>query len=120
MSQIVISLEGANAIAFAEALKGIKGYEVNCEVPLDPDETLMSGEKLDRVLATLTAIVALGSGLVGLASDSMDLYDQIRQLQSQPIELVVLESSTGLSVTLENATPEQIAKAIQDMQQSGQ
>jgi hypothetical protein len=116
MSQIVISLEGANAIEFAEALKGVMGYEVSCEVA-DPNETVR-GKKLDRVLATLTAIVVLGGDVVDLGSNAVSLAEQVRHLQSPPIESVVLRSKTGQSVELKNATPEQIAKVIQSMEQS--
>jgi hypothetical protein len=121
MSQITISLEGTSAIALAEALKGLPGFEVSVEVG-DPTEAVR-GEKLDRVLVTLTAMVTLATNTVGLvdktvdlADKSIDLIEHVRDYQSPPVKSVLIESSQGKRVRLENATPEQIVEVLKTME----
>jgi hypothetical protein len=76
MSQIQISLEGSTAIAFAEALQGLPGYEVSYAVA-DQAEPVR-GEKLDRVdrvVVTLTAIVGLATNSVKLEKKGLGPKD---------------------------------------------
>lgn len=107
MSQIQISLQGTNAIALAQLLETLPGFEASYEVA--QEEVTRGGrlEKIDRVLVTLTAIVALGSKTVDLSNGVLDLVERVKDLQVQPaIELVTI-ANEGERETLENPTPEQ-------------
>lgn len=114
MSQIQISLEGASAIALAEALKGLPDFEVSVEVG-EPTEAVR-GEKLDRVLVTLTTVVTLGTSTVGLADKAVSLAEHVRDFQSPPVTSVLIVSEKGDRVKLKDATPEQIVEVLKGMQ----
>ncbi len=114
MSQIQISLEGASAIALAEALRGLPGFEVSVEVG-EPTEAVR-GKKLDRVLVTLTTVVTLGTSTVGLADKAVSLAEHVRDFQSPPVTSVLIVSKKGDRVTLKDATPEQIVEVLQGME----
>jgi hypothetical protein len=121
MSQITISLEGTSAIALAEALKGLPGFEVSFEVG-DPTEAVR-GEKLDRVLVTLTAMVTLATNTVELVDKTVDLTDKlmdriehVQGCQVPPVESVLIVSDQGKRETLKNATAEQIVEALKEME----
>jgi hypothetical protein len=114
MSQIQISLEGISAVALAEALQGLPGFDVSYQVADSSDP--VRGERLDRVLVTLTTIVGLASGTIGLADDAVSLAEHVRNFQSPPVQSVVIQSDRGNRVTLENATPEQIIEVVKSME----
>lgn len=121
MSQITISLEGASAIALAEALKGLPGFEVKVEIG-DPTEAVR-GEKLDRVLVTLTAVVTLATNAVDLVDKTVDVADKLRDriehvqgCQVSSVESVLIVSDQGKRETLKNATPEQIVEALKQVE----
>ena len=97
-------MEGASAIAFAEALEGLPGYEVSYEV--EPD-VVVRGEKLDRVLVTLTTVVTL-------ATNTMTLAEHVRDFVSPPVKSAVVMVGEK-KVTLENATPAQIVEIFQEV-----
>jgi hypothetical protein len=107
MSQIQISLEGTSAIALAEALKGLPGFEVTVKVG-DPTE-VVRGENLDRALITFTLV----TGTVGLLSDSISI---IKASQPEPIQSALIVSDTGKRVSLKNATPQQILEILKSME----
>ena len=113
MSQIQISLEGTSSIAVAQALKGLPGYEVSFEEL--PDE-VVRGEKLDRVLVTLTTVVTLATSTVTLADKSVSLAEHVRDFSSQPVKSAIVVVD-GKKVTLENATPAQIVEIFQELGQ---
>jgi hypothetical protein len=110
MSQIQISLEGSSAIAFAEALQGLPGYEVSYAVA-DQTEPVR-GEKLDRVLITLTTVVALATSTVELADKAVGLAERIRDFQAGPVNSALVVSDQGDRQLLENATMEQVLETI--------
>ena len=110
MSQIQISLEGTSAIAFAEALVGLPGYELSYEVM--PDEVVRGGAKnVARVLLTLQLITAGANAVdkvVGAA-------EHVRDFVSPPVKsaLIVMD---GKRVKLENVMPEQIVEILRESQ----
>jgi hypothetical protein len=114
MSQIQISLEGTSAIAFAEALKGLPGYEVTYEV--EPSDVVVRGEKFDRVLVILTTVVALGTSTVKLADNAVSLAEHVRDFSSQPVKSAVVVVGDK-KVTLENATPAQVVEIFKEVGQ---
>jgi hypothetical protein len=114
MSQIQISLEGSSAIALAEALKGLPGFEVTVEVE-DPTEAVR-GEKLDRVLITLTTVVTLATSTVGLADKAVSLVEHVRDFQSPPVTSALIVSGKGDRVKLKDATPAQIIEVLKGME----
>ena len=114
MSQIQISLEGSSAIEVAEALKGLPGFDVTVDVE-DPTGAVR-GEKLDRVLITLTTVVTLATSTVGLADKAVSLAEHVRDFQSPPVTSVLIVSGKGDRVTLKNATPAQIVEVLKGME----
>jgi hypothetical protein len=113
MSQIQISLEGASAIAFAEALRGLPGFDVSYAVA---DSTEVGrGEKLDRVLITLTTVVALATSTVELADKAIGLAEHLRDFQAGPVNSALVVSDQGDRQLLENATMEQVLETIRSL-----
>ncbi|MCY7407003.1 MAG: hypothetical protein LH631_06395 [Alkalinema sp. CAN_BIN05] len=108
MSQIQISLEGTSAIAFAEALVGLPGYEVSYEVM--PDE-VVRGEKENviRVLLLLKLITA-GADATGKV---VGAAEHVRDFVSPPVKsaLIVMD---GKRVKLENPTTAQIVEILRE------
>jgi hypothetical protein len=108
MSQIKISLEGGSAIAIAEALKGLPGYEVSYEVM--PDE-VVRGEKetVARVLLTLQLITSGAEAVEAVVGAA----EHVRDFVSPPVKsaLIVMD---GKRVKLENATPAQIVEILRE------
>ena len=116
--QIQISLEGSNAIAFAEALKTLPSYEVTYEVG-DAAEVLRGEQrtKLERVLITLTAVAQLANTSGQAAEQAVKVAEQIRDFKSPPIESVLIVPESGEQVTLKNATPEQVLEILAELDQ---
>lgn len=116
MSQIQISLEGTSAIAFAEALEGLPGYEVSYEVE-DASVVTQSeaSDQFARVLITVKTILDLAGQGIQTADQGLSFIEHLRDFQS-PSGQSVLVISGDREIEVENATPEQIVKIIQDIE----
>ncbi len=116
MSQIQISLEGTSAIAVAQALEGLPGYEVNYAVE---DATVVTqgetSDKFARVLITMKAIVDLTGQTVQVADQGLSFLEHLRDFQSQPVQSVLVISGNR-EIEVENATPEEIVKIINELE----
>jgi hypothetical protein len=114
MSQIQISLEGISAIAFAQALEGLPGYEVSYAV--EDSSVVTQGETSDkfaRVLITVKAIMDLTGQTIQTAEQGLSFVEHLKNFQSPPVPLVLVISGDQ-EIEVKNATPEQIVKIIQD------
>lgn len=116
MSQIKISLEGNGAVAFAQALDGLPGYEVSYVV--EDEVVVVQGEKSDkfaRVMITMKAILDLSGQTIQVADQGLSFLEHLQDFQSPPVESVLVISGDQ-EIEVENATPEQIVKIIQKLE----
>jgi len=115
MSQIQISLEGTSAIAFAEALEGLPGYEVSYEV--EDAAVVTQGETSDkfaRVLITMKAVLDLTGQAIQVGDQGLSFLEHLRDFQSPPVQSVLVISGDR-AIEVENATPEEIVKIINEL-----
>ncbi len=115
MSQIQISLEGSTAIAFADALKGLPGFEVSYVVADQGEAVRGKLDRVDRVVVTLTAIVGLATSTVELADKGVGLMERLRDFQAGPVESALVVSDQGDRQLLENATMEQVLETLRSV-----
>ena len=109
MSQIQIALEGGSAIAIAQAIQALPGFEG--EVEIEQGEVLR-GEKTDRALLILTT----GAAIAGLLNDGSSVVKELfGAVGSQTVPSALIQSGSR-QVKLENATPEQIVEVLKAMQ----
>jgi hypothetical protein len=113
MGQVQISLQGGNAIAIAEALQALPGFEGEVVIERASEGEVLRGEKLDRALLVVTTAATI----VGLLSDGVGLVKDLPGIGEEPtVKSVLITTDGGKSIVLENATPEQIVEILKGMQ----
>ncbi len=111
MSQIQISLEGSSAIALAEALKGLPGFEVSVEVG-DPDAVVRGGKEVAAGVLLTLKLVNTG---IDTADNLLSFAEHVRNFQSPPVTSALIVSEKGDRVKLKDATPAQIIEVLKGM-----
>jgi DNA-binding transcriptional regulator YbjK len=105
MADILVEVQGVDAIAATEDLLAIPGVEGSWQTE---EEVQREG-----VLAVMATIVGLVGGTMAIAEQIRKWYQEYRRSQSgKRIEKVLIVGRNGQRLLLENATIEQIQKIL--------
>ncbi|HEY9630432.1 MAG TPA: hypothetical protein V6C84_24310 [Coleofasciculaceae cyanobacterium] len=105
MAEILVEVQGIDAIAATEELLAIPGVEGSWETE---EEAQREG-----TLAVIATIVGIVGGTMAIAEQIRKWYQEYRRSQSgKKIEKVLIVGRNGQRLLLENATIEQIQKIL--------
>ena len=106
MTNIQIEVQGEDVIAATKALLAIPGVSGTYQS--------VEGKYKEPTLAAIATIVGIAGGTIAIAEQIRKWYQEYRQSQSgKKIEKVLIISSSGERLLLENATIEQISHILQ-------
>lgn len=106
MENILIEVQGQDAVAATEELFAIPGISGSYEV----DE----GIEREGTLATIATIVTIVGGTMAIAEQIRKWYQEYKQGKSgKKIEKVLIVGKDGKRLLLENATLEEIQKILE-------
>ncbi|MFB2979330.1 hypothetical protein [Microseira sp. BLCC-F43] len=107
MADIQVAIEGEGAIDATEALLAIPGISGSYEVSSQqPDK--------EGVVATIASIVGIVGGTIAIAEQIRKWYQEYKLQQSgKRIAKVLIVGRNGQRLLLENATLEDIRKALE-------
>lgn len=106
MANIRVALEGQSAEAAAQELLAIEGISGDYEAETDAQR--------EGTLAVIATIVGIVGGSLAIAEQIRKWYQEYRQGKSgKALEKVVIVSSNGDRLILENASVEQIQKILE-------
>ncbi|MBD2183366.1 hypothetical protein H6S82_03725 [Planktothrix sp. FACHB-1355] len=106
MADILIEVQGQDAIAATEELLSISGisgsYEVDSEV------------EREGTLATIATIIGIVGGAIAIAEQIRKWYQEYKQGKSgKTIEKVLIVGKNGQRLLLQNATLDEIQKILE-------
>lgn len=106
MADILIEVQGQDAIAATEELLSISGisgsYEVDSEV------------EREGIVATIATIIGIVGGTIAIAEQIRKWYQEYKQGKSgKKIEKVLIVGKNGKRLLLQNATLEEIQKILE-------
>ncbi|MBW4657419.1 MAG: hypothetical protein KME15_02000 [Drouetiella hepatica Uher 2000/2452] len=105
MAEILVEVQGIDAIAATEELLAIPGVEGSWETE---EEAQREG-----TLAVIATIVGIVGGTMAIAEQIRKWYQEYRRSQSgKKIEKVLIVGRNGQRLLLENATIEQIQEIL--------
>lgn len=107
MSNILVEVQGADAIAATEELLAIPELSGSWETEEEAER--------EGVVATIATIVGIVGGTLAIAEQIRKWYQEYKKGKSgRRIEKVLIVSRTGRRLLLENATIEQIQKILDE------
>ena len=106
MADILMEVQGQDAIAATEELLSISGisgsYEIDSEV------------EREGIVATIATIIGIVGGTIAIAEQIRQWYQEYKQGKSgKKIEKVLIVGKDGKRLLLENATLEEIQKILE-------
>jgi len=105
MADILVEVQGVDAIAATEDLLAIEGIEGNWDTEGESER--------EGVLAVIATIVGIVGGTMAIAEQIRKWYQEYRRSQSgKKIEKVLIVGRNGQRLLLEDATIEQIQKIL--------
>ena len=106
MAEILVEVQGADAIAATEELLAIPGIAGSWETEGEAER--------EGTLAVIATIVGIVGGTIAIAEQIRKWYQGYRQRQAgKKIEKVLIVGRNGQRLLLENATIEQIQKILE-------
>jgi len=106
MTNILIEIQGQDAVAATEELLAISGISGSYEVE--------EGVEREGTLATIATIVTIVSGTMEIADLIHKWYQEYKQGKSgKKIEKVLIVGKDGKRLLLQNATLEEIQKILE-------
>jgi hypothetical protein len=107
MADILIEVQGTDAIAATEELMAIPGISGSWETEEEAER--------EGMISTIAAIVAIVGGTLAIAEQIRKWYQEYKRGKSgKKIEKVLIVSRTGRRLLLEDATIEQIQKILEE------
>lgn len=110
MSSVQILIEGAHAAEAAEALREISGLEVTVESSNEPQKGI-TWQEVVIIVGIAKTVVDIGK----LAKDGAEIllkWHETWKKEKQAIEKAVVLAPDNKRLLLENAQPEEVAKAL--------
>lgn len=106
MANILIEVQGQDAVAATEELLTISGLTGSYEIE--------EGVEKEGTLATIATIVGIVGGAIAIAEQIRKWYQEYKQGKSgKKIEKVLIVGEKGERLLLENATLEDIRKILE-------
>jgi hypothetical protein len=106
MNNILIEVQGQDAVAATEELLEISGLSGSYEIE--------EGVEREGTLATIATIVTIVGGTMAIAEQIRKWYQEYKQGKSgRTIEKVLIVGKDGKRLLLENATLEDIRKILE-------
>ena len=111
-NSIVIAIDGPGARQALDELFAIDGIVGEPRAPEQPRRVTRDG----GLLAAVGSIVGIVGGIAPIVASIVKWYAKRKQTSPNPGFHVVIEDAKGNRISLDHATPEQIASALQTLQ----